>query len=61
MTSESSCAQAKREALWITLNEGRSVEVKQAFYKNLAEGLHRELGVRMEDVLVNLIEVKKEN
>jgi Tautomerase enzyme len=35
--------------------------VKQAFYKNLAEGLHRELGVRMEDVFVNLIEVKKEN
>lgn len=45
----------------ITLNEGRSVEVKQAFYRATAENLHRELGVRMEDVFVNLVEVKKEN
>ena len=45
----------------ITLNEGRSVELKKAFYKALAEGLHRELGVRLEDVFVNLVEVKKEN
>ena len=35
--------------------------MKPAFYKNLAEGIHRELGMRMEDVFVNLIEVKKEN
>lgn len=45
----------------ITLNEGRSVELKKAFYKALAEGLHQELGVRLEDVFVNLVEVKKEN
>lgn len=45
----------------ITLNEGRSVEVKQAFYRAAAENLHRELGVRTEDVLINLVEVKKEN
>ncbi len=45
----------------ITLNEGRSVELKKAFYKELAEGLHQELGVRLEDVFVNLVEVKKEN
>lgn len=45
----------------ITLNEGRSVELKKAFYKALAERLHQELGVRMEDVFINLVEVKKEN
>jgi phenylpyruvate tautomerase PptA (4-oxalocrotonate tautomerase family) len=45
----------------ITLNEGRSVELKKAFYQTLAERLNRELGVRMEDVFVSLVEVKKEN
>ena len=45
----------------ITLNEGRTVELKQAFYRTLAERLHQELGVRQEDVLINLVEVKKEN
>jgi 4-oxalocrotonate tautomerase len=45
----------------ITLNEGRTVELKKLFYKTLAERLNQELGMRMEDVLVSLIEVKKEN
>ncbi|HEX2387094.1 MAG TPA: tautomerase family protein, partial [Candidatus Binatia bacterium] len=45
----------------ITLNEGRTLEMKKAFYKALAERLHRELDVRMEDVLINLVEVKKED
>lgn len=45
----------------ITLNGGRSLELKKAFYRTLAERLHRELDVRMEDVFVNLVEVKKEN
>jgi phenylpyruvate tautomerase PptA (4-oxalocrotonate tautomerase family) len=45
----------------ITVNEGRTVEVKRAFYEALAERLHAELGVRREDVLVSLVEVKKEN
>lgn len=45
----------------ITLNEGRTVELKKAFYKRLAEHLHSELGIRMEDVFISLIEVKKEN
>jgi phenylpyruvate tautomerase PptA (4-oxalocrotonate tautomerase family) len=45
----------------ITLNEGRTVELKKAFYKQLAERLHEELGVRMEDVFISLVEVKKEN
>jgi phenylpyruvate tautomerase PptA (4-oxalocrotonate tautomerase family) len=45
----------------ITLSEGRSVEQKQALYKRIAERLHSELGVRTEDVFINLVEVKKEN
>ena len=45
----------------ITLNEGRTLELKQAFYKRLAERLHEELSIRMEDVFISLVEVKKEN
>ena len=45
----------------ITLNEGRTVELKKAFYRRLAERLHNELEIRMEDVFINLVEVKKEN
>ena len=45
----------------ITLNEGRTVEIKRAFYKRLAERLHSLLGIRVEDVFISLVEVKKEN
>ncbi|VXB19113.1 putative tautomerase YusQ [Burkholderia sp. 8Y] len=45
----------------ITLNEGRDVEKKRAFYKAVADGLHERLKVRREDVFISLIEVKKEN
>ena len=44
----------------ITWNEGRTVDHKKALYKAIAEGLST-LGVRPEDVLINLVEVKKEN
>ena len=47
--------------LQVTLNEGRCVDVKKDFYRTVAENLHRELGVRKEDVFINLVEVKKEN
>jgi phenylpyruvate tautomerase PptA (4-oxalocrotonate tautomerase family) len=45
----------------VTLNEGRTVETKQAFYRAVADGLHQRLNVRREDVFINLVEVKKEN
>jgi phenylpyruvate tautomerase PptA (4-oxalocrotonate tautomerase family) len=45
----------------ITWNEGRMVEQKKALYKAIADGLAATLGIRPEDVLINLIEVKKEN
>jgi len=44
-----------------TISEGRSVEQKKALYQRIAGRLNAELGVRVEDVLVNLVEVKKEN
>ena len=47
--------------LQITLNEGRTVEQKRAFYLAIADGLHARLGLRREDVFINLIEVRKEN
>ena len=46
----------------VTLNEGRAtLELKKVYYKALADGLHERLGMRREDVFINLVEVKKEN
>lgn len=45
----------------LTLNQGRTVEMKKAFYKAVADGLHERLDLRREDVFINLIEVPKEN
>lgn len=45
----------------ITLNQGRTMEMKKALYQRIAELLHQELHLRKEDVLVNLVEVPKEN
>jgi 4-oxalocrotonate tautomerase len=45
----------------VTLNAGRAVDVKRAFYRAIADGLHQRLGLRREDVFINLVEVPKEN
>jgi 4-oxalocrotonate tautomerase len=45
----------------VTWNEGRTVEQKKAFFKAIADGLKSAIGLRPEDVLIHLIEVKKEN
>ena len=45
----------------LTLNAGRTIEQKKAFYKAVADGLHARLGLRREDVFINLVEVAKEN
>ncbi len=47
--------------LQITLNAGRAVELKQRFYKAVADGLHEGLKLRREDVFISLVEVPKEN
>jgi phenylpyruvate tautomerase PptA (4-oxalocrotonate tautomerase family) len=45
----------------MTITEGRTVEKKQALYKRIAERLNADLGVRIEDVFINVVETKKEN
>ena len=45
----------------VTLNAGRTVEQKRAFYQAIADGLHQRLNHRREDVFINLVEVVKEN
>jgi 4-oxalocrotonate tautomerase len=44
----------------ITLSAGRPLEVKKALFHRIAELLH-DAGVRKEDILINLVEVAKEN
>ena len=48
-------------SIQITLNAGRTLEMKRALYKRIAERLAESPGIRKEDVLVNLVEVSKEN
>jgi len=43
-------------AIQITLRRGRTVEMKQALYRRIAENLARNPGLRSEDILVCLVE-----
>jgi len=45
----------------VTMSVGRTVQVKQAFYREIAEQLHAQLGIRKEDVFINLVETAREN
>jgi len=45
----------------ITLNAGRTVDVKRALYADIARRLQESVGVRPDDVVISLIEVTKEN
>lgn len=45
----------------ITWNEGRTVDVKKAFYKAVAEGIHERTGLRQEDIWISLLDTKREN
>jgi phenylpyruvate tautomerase PptA (4-oxalocrotonate tautomerase family) len=45
----------------VTLNEGRTTNMKKAFYKAICEDLANRLKVRPQDIVVNLVEVNKEN
>ncbi|HEY4639914.1 MAG TPA: tautomerase family protein [Thermoanaerobaculia bacterium] len=45
----------------ITLNQGRTLEIKKALYADIVARLGRALDVRPDDVLISLIEVTKEN
>ena len=48
-------------SIQITWNEGRDTEQKRALYRAIADGLHNAVGLRQEDVFINLVEVRKEN
>ena len=45
----------------ITLNQGRTLEVKKSLYADIVARLGRALDVRPDDVLISLLEVTKEN
>jgi 4-oxalocrotonate tautomerase len=45
----------------LTLLAGRTVDQKSAFYNAIADGLHKRLEMRREDLFINLVEVSKEN
>src|SRR6266545_5522342 len=45
----------------ITLNAGRTVEIKKNLYADIAKRLHDAADVRPDDVMISLVEVTKEN
>jgi len=45
----------------ITLNAGRTLEIKKNLYADIAARLGRAADVRPDDILINLVEVTKEN
>jgi 4-oxalocrotonate tautomerase len=45
----------------LTVNNTRTLDQKKALYARIVENLAKNPGVRQEDVLINLVEVAKEN
>jgi len=45
----------------VTWNAGRTTEVKKAFYRAVADGIHAKTGLRKEDVWISLIDVSRED
>ena len=45
----------------ITLNSGRTIEVKKAMYAEIARVLETKLGVRADDIVVALVQVGRED
>jgi phenylpyruvate tautomerase PptA (4-oxalocrotonate tautomerase family) len=45
----------------VSMSKGRTTEMKQRFYRAVADGLNSELKLRREDVFINLVEVEPEN
>src|ERR1700731_2857119 len=60
--------QAMREVINVPANdkfqiitEHPAVEMKKAFFKKIADDIHAQLKVRRDDVVINLVEVAKED
>src|SRR5258707_1299102 len=45
----------------ITMSAGRTIEIRKALYRRIADLLNQEAGLRKEDVFINLVETAKEN
>lgn len=45
----------------LTVSDTRTVDQKRALYKAIVDNLNRRLGLRREDVFINLVEVRVEN
>jgi len=45
----------------VTWNTGRSVDVKKAFYRAVAEGIADKAGIRIHDVWISLVDVARED
>ena len=45
----------------VTWNAGRTIDVKKAFYKAVAEGISQKAAVRIQDVWISLIDVARED
>ena len=45
----------------VFLNAGRDTTTKRRFYAALADGLQRAVGLRREDLVINLVEVRRED
>jgi phenylpyruvate tautomerase PptA (4-oxalocrotonate tautomerase family) len=45
----------------ITMSLGRTVEKKKALFRRIADDLQAQLGLRQDDVFINLVETVKEN
>lgn len=45
----------------VTWNAGHTVEVKKAFYRAIADGIHAKVGLRKEDVWISLVDVARED
>ena len=48
-------------AIQITFNEGRTLEQKKALYKAIVKNMGDSVGMRPQDVFINLVEITKEN
>ena len=45
----------------VTWNAGRSIEVKKAFYRAVADGIANKAGIRIQDVWISLVDVARED
>lgn len=45
----------------ITCSEGRSVDQKKALFGSIVANVSKDAGVRKEDVIINIVETKREN